>query len=134
MNSKVAAYIEQNLTTIAILEQADVAYENVEILAFKTSHDNGQAFANQRGELYAIAVLNAVTGDSAQKINRELKKNKNLTIPKLKALLEKHYLKCLITEKSDAYSSLKKGDKGIASFTYDDVKSTITPSFSTETN
>ncbi|WP_152285628.1 hypothetical protein [Flavicella marina] len=134
MHKKVEEYIEKHLNTIAILDEAGVGYENVEILNYNTHHENGNVFKNQKDELYGIAILNAVTAESAQKISRELKNNKSITVAKLKELVEKHYLKCLVTENSAAYNDWKKGDKGVASFTYDDLKKAIIPSFTKETS
>lgn len=130
MNKKVEEYIDKHLNTIAILDEAGIGYENVEILEFNTHHENGDVFKNQNDELYGIAILNAITAESAQKITRDLKKDKGLTVPKLKELLSKHYLKCLISSESDAYDNWRKGDLGIASFEYNDLKKTIIPSFS----
>ncbi len=130
MHKKIQAYINEKLNTIAILDEPEVAFENIEILEFNTHHENGDAFKNQKDELYGIAILNAITSESAQKITRDLKKDKSITVPKLQELIKKHYLKCFISSNSDAYDTWKKGDLGIASFAYDDKKKTIIPSFS----
>ena len=130
MHKNVEEYIDKHLNTIAILDEAEVGYENIEVLEFNKEHENGDVFKNQKDELYAIAILNAITAESAQQITRDLKKDKSLTVPKLKELVYKHRLKCFISADTDAYDSWRKGDRGIASFEYNDSKKTIIPSFS----
>jgi len=130
MHKTVEEYIDKHLSKVAILDEAGVGFENIEILEYNTQHEN--IFKNQKDEFYAIAILNAITSESAQKITREIKKNKSLTVYALKDFVYKHYLKCFIPESSDAYNTWKKGDKGIASFIYDDSKKTIIPSFTNE--
>ena len=133
MHKKVEEYIDKHLNTIAILDEAGVGFENVSILEFNTHHENGDVFKNQKDELYGIAILNAITSESAQKITREIKKNKSLTVSKLSEMVRKHYLKCLISENSTAYETWKKGDLGVASFEYNDLKKSIVPSFTNTT-
>jgi uncharacterized protein YlxP (DUF503 family) len=129
MHKNVEEYINKKLNTIAILEEAGVGYEGIEILEFNTHHENGEVFKNQKDELYGIAVLNAITSESAKKITRELKKNKSLTLPVLKELMKKHRLKCYISANSNSYDTWKKGHLGVASFEYNDLKKGIIPRF-----
>lgn len=132
MHKKVEEYIDKNLNTIAILDEAEVGFEDVEILEYRTHHENGDVFKNQKDELYAIAILNAITSESAQKITREIKKNKNLSVTSLRNFVEKHYLKCFVPSSSDAYDLWKTGDKGVAFYNYDDVKKTLIPGFNNQ--
>ncbi len=132
MQKNIQEYIEKNLSNLAIVEDADVGYENISILDFRTHHESGDVFKHQNDELYAIAVLQAVTNESAKKISRELKKNKNLSYTSLKDFVEKHLLKCYVSGSSEAYDTWKTGDKGIVSLQFDDVKKTIVPSFHNE--
>ena len=129
MQNKVEEYIDKNLKTIAILDEAEVGYENVEILEYRTHHENGDVFKSQKDEVYGIAILNAITSESAQKITREIKKNKNLSVTSLSDFVEKHYLKCFVPGDSSSYDLWKSGDLGIAFFNYDDTKKTIVPGF-----
>ena len=48
-------------------------------------------------------------------------------------MVHKHYLKCLISANSPAYDTWKKGDLGVASFEYNDLKKSIVPSFTNTT-
>ena len=129
MQKKVQEYIDKTLTKIAILDEAEVGFENVKILDYRTHHENGDVFKNQKDEVYGIAILNAITSDSVQKITREIKKNKNLSLTSLKDFISRHYLKCFVPGSSDAYDLWKTGDIGVAFFNYDDTKKTIIPGF-----
>lgn len=132
MQKKVEEYIDKHLNTIAILDEAGVGYENVEILEYNTHHENGDVFKNQKDEFYGIAILNAITSESAQKITREIKKNKSITVQKLNEFVQKHYLKCFIPESSESYKRWRKGDRGVAFFEYNDSKKSIIPGFTNE--
>lgn len=132
MHKTVEEYIDKHLNKVAILDEAGVGFENVDILEYNTHHENGDVFKNQKDEFYGIAILNAITSESAQKITREIKKNKSLTVYSLSDFVHKHYLKCFIPESSESYSKWKKGDKGVAFFEYDDSKKTVVPGFNNE--
>ncbi|MGB2127879.1 MAG: hypothetical protein ACPHXR_00240 [Flavicella sp.] len=129
MHKKIEEYIENNLANIAILEEENVSYEGVKIREFKTHHESGDVFKHQNDKLYAIAILHAITKSSAQKISKELKKNKNLNHSNFKELVEKQFLKCYISGDSEAYDTWKKGDEGLAYLQYDDTKKTVIPAF-----
>ncbi len=129
---RISEYIEDVLSKIAILDEAEVGYENIEILEFRTHHDSGKMFTNQRDENYGIAILNAITDESANKISREIKKNSNLSVTVLDDFVEKHLLKCFVAGDSESYKTWKTGDIGVASLVFDDVKKVITPNFSNE--
>lgn len=129
MQKKVEEYIEKHLNKIAILDEAEIGFENVEILEYRTHHENGDVFKSQKDEVYGIAILNAITSESAQKITREIKKNKNISVTSLSNFVEKHYLKCFVPGSSDAYDLWRTGDIGVAFFNYDDTKKAIIPGF-----
>ncbi len=129
MHKNIEEYIEKNLANIAILEEENVSYEGVKILEFKKHHESGDVFKHQNDKLYAIAILHAITKSSAQKISRELKKNKNLNYANFKELVEKQFLKCYVSEDSEAYDTWKKGDEGLVFLQYDDNKNTVVPAF-----
>lgn len=129
MRQNIQDYIDNTLNSIAILTDEDVSYEDIKILEYRTHHESGDIFKHQNDDLYAIAVLFAITNESAKKISRELKKNKNLSLSSLKTLVEKHLLKCYVSGNSNAYDTWKTGDIGIASIQFDDTKKTIIPTF-----
>lgn len=78
MDKQIAEYVSTTLQQMAILDTADVGFENIVIDAFKTHHENGVVFSHQNGETYGLAFLNALTQESASKITRELKKKQKL--------------------------------------------------------
>jgi len=133
MDIRISDYINNVLSKIAILEDADVGYENIEIFDFRTHHESGKIFTHQNGDNYGIALLNAVTKESANKISREIKKNTNLSISVLENFVEKHFLKCYVSGNTESYHNWKSGDIGIAYLTFDDEKEVIIPNFSNET-
>lgn len=132
MDPKIKNYIANTLEKLAFLEEENVAYEGIEIYDFQKSYEDGTHFRKQNGEHYAIAVLNAITFESATKISREIKKNKNLNLKGLTQFVDNHRLKCLINDSSTSYSTWKTGDLGVLVITYNDDKKQITPSFTNE--
>lgn len=132
MDAKLKDYIETTLQKIAVLDESDVAYEHIEIYEFQQSYENGAKFQQQNGDFYAIALLNAITLESASEISREIKKNKNLSLSGLIRFVDQHRLKCYIEGTSKSYSEWQTGDVGVAVITYDDVKKQIIPSFTNE--
>lgn len=129
MKKNIEEYIEKTLNKIAILDEAEIGFENVSILEYRTHHENGDVFKNRNDELYGIAILNAITDESAKQITREIKKNKNLSLTSLKDFVSKHYLKCFVPGSSNSYDLWKTGDVGIAFYNYDDTKKSIIPGF-----
>lgn len=133
MDIQIKNYIENTLEKLALLEEENVAYENIKIYDFQKTYEDGSEFRKQNGENYAIAILNAITFESAAKISRELKKNKNLTLKGLKLFVDNHRLKCFVDGSSTSYTTWKTGDSGVVVITYDDDKKQIIPSFTNET-
>ncbi len=132
MDKQIAEYVSTTLQQMAILDTADVGFENIVIDAFKTHHENGVVFSHQNGETYGLAFLNALTQESASKITRELKKNKNLSLKSLQELVAKHRLKCYVKGGSNSYNTWKTGDLGVAFLEYDDTKKIVVPRFVNE--
>ncbi|MGY6648203.1 hypothetical protein [Wenyingzhuangia sp. IMCC45574] len=132
MDATIKNYISNTLHKLAIIEEADIAYENVELYQFQKAYENGVPFKKQNGERYAIALLNAITLESASKIARELKKNKNLSLKGLTQLVDSHRLKCYIEGTSPSYNTWKSGDIGVVFITYSDEKREIIPNFINE--
>ncbi len=133
MDNTIQDYIENTLNKIAILDELDVAFENVEVFEFKTHHENGKVFTHQNGEAYGMAFLNAVTQESAGKITKEIKKNKNLSVKNLQDLVEKHRLKCYVKGGSKSYDTWQAGDTGVVFLEADDERKAIIPKFVNET-
>lgn len=133
MDKKIEEYINSTLSKIAILDEDNVGFENVEIFEFKVEHDNGRAFTHQNGENYGLAFLNAMTQESANKISKEIKKNKRLNIHTLTEMVEKNRLKCYVKGGSKSYQTWEAGDVGVAYLEFDDEKKTIVPRFVNET-
>ena len=133
MDKKVEEYINSTLSKIAILDEDNVGFENVEIFDFQVEHENGRAFTHQNGENYGLAFLNAITEESAKKITREIKKNKKMDVNVLKHFVGKHRLKCYVKGGSKSYKTWEAGDRGIAYLEYDDEKQIIVPRFVNET-
>lgn len=133
MDNKIKNYITNTLDKLAFLEEENVAYENIEIYDFQKTYEDGSEFRKQNGENYAMAVLNAITFESASKISREIKKNKNLTLKGLTQFVDSHRLKCFVEGSSTSYTTWKTGDSGVLVITYDDDKKQIIPSFTNET-
>jgi hypothetical protein len=132
MDKKVEEYISSILSKIAILDEDNVGFENVEIFDFKVEHENGRAFTHQNGENYGLAFLNAITEESAKKITREIKKNKRMDVFVLTQLVEKHRLKCYVKGGSRSYRTWEVGDRGVAYLEFDDEKKIIVPRFVNE--
>jgi len=134
MKIEIENYINNTLSKIAILDEPNVAFEQVSILEYRTHYENGSIFMHQNGENYAFAILNAITKDSYFKISRTLKKADNLSVKNIADLLEEHYLRCYISGNSKEYSIWETGDLGIAFLQVDEDQKTITPSFINETS
>lgn len=132
MDNKIKNYIENTLEKLAFLEEENVAYESIEIHDFQKTYEDGSLFRTQNGENYAIAVLNAITFESATKISREIKKNKNLSLKGLTQFVDSHRLKCYVEGNSNSYTTWKTGDLGVLVITYNDDKKQIIPLFTNE--
>lgn len=133
MDKKIEEYISSTLSKVAILDEENVGFEDVELFDFKVEHENGRAFTHQNGENYGLAFLNAMTSESANKISKEIKKNKKLNLRSLQDLVERHRLKCYVKGGSKSYQTWEAGDRGIAYLEFDDEKKTIVPRFVNET-
>lgn len=134
MDTTVNDYIEGTLNKIAILDAYNVGFENIAIFSFNKHHDNGDLFQNQKNENYAIAILNAITEESAKQITRELKKNKRINVQALAKIVDSHRLKCYIEDTSSSYEKWKTGDIGVVTLEFDDSKKIVTPRFINETH
>lgn len=133
MDKKIEEYIKSTLSKVAILDEDNVGFENVEIFDFKIEHENGRAFTHQNGENYGLAFLNAMTQESANQISKEIKKNKKLNIYTLTEMVGKHRLKCYVKGGSRSYQTWEAGDVGVAYLEFDDEKKIISPRFVNET-
>lgn len=133
MKPEIEKFINTELSKIAILDEINVAFEQVEILEYKTHYENGAVFQHQNGDYYALAILNAITEKSYFTIIRFLKKEKNISIKNIKDLLDKHYLKCYISGLSNEYDLWKTGDLGIAVLDTNDNEKSISVRFTNET-
>lgn len=134
MNKEIKNYLENTLNKVAILDETNVAFEQIEILAYNTHYENGDAFMHQNGDTYALAILNAITQESSFKIARFLKKEKNLSVKNIEDFVEGHFLKCYVSGNSEEYNLWKTGDVGTVVLVADDVQKTITPNFVNETS
>ena len=133
MNPKIQEYIDHTLRNIAIVEEIEaVGFEGIKIYDFRTHHENGKYFTHQNGENYGLAYLNAITEESAKKISRELKKNKNLTVKSLKEFVERQRLKCYVKGGSKSFLTWEKGDVGVLYLEFNDEKKTMVPRFVNE--
>jgi hypothetical protein len=133
MNPKIQEYIDHTLRNIAIVEEIEaVGFEGIKIYDFRTHHENGKDFTHQNGENYGLAYLNAITEESAKKISRELKKNKNLTVKSLKEFVERQRLKCYVKGGSKSFLTWEKGDVGVLYLEFNDEKKTMVPRFVNE--
>jgi len=134
MNPKIQEYSGHSLSQIAIIDEVDaVGFEDIKIYAFRTHHENGKDFVHQNGENYGLAYLDAITEESAKKISRELKKNKNLTVKGLKEFVERQRLKCYVKGGSKSFLTWEKGDVGVLYLEFNDEKKTVVPRFVNET-
>ncbi|MDO3695630.1 hypothetical protein QVZ41_12340 [Wenyingzhuangia sp. chi5] len=129
MKTEVENYINNTLSKIAILDEPNVAFEQVEILEYRTHYENDAIFTHQNGDNYALAILNAITKESYFQVSRALKKTKNLSIRNIEDLLDDHYLKCYIAGDSEEYAKWNSGDLGTAFLQVDEENKTITPHF-----
>lgn len=129
MKPEIENYINNTLSKIAILDEPNVAFEQVEILEYRTHYENGSIFTHQNGDNYALAILNAITEESSFKVSKFIKKTKNLSIKNIQDELENHYLKCYIAGTSSEYAKWESGDLGTAFLQVDEDKKTITPCF-----
>lgn len=125
-------YITDVLGKIAVIDEPNVAYEDVTVFEFKTAHENKEPFTDGKGNLYGILFLNAMLTESTRKIANEIKKNKKLKVEDLKELVRKHRLKCYIKGDTDSFKNLKIGDKGIVHLEADDDAKTLIPVFNKE--
>lgn len=133
MKPEIEKYINTTLSKVAILDEPNVAFEQVEILEYRTHFENGSIFTHQNGDNYAFAILNAITKESYFLISKTIKKAKNLSIRNIEDLLNEHYLKCYIKGTSKEYDLWQTGDIGIAFLEVDDKYKTFTPGFINET-
>ncbi|NIJ44925.1 hypothetical protein FHR24_001364 [Wenyingzhuangia heitensis] len=134
MKPEIKNYINTVLSKIAILDEPNVAFEQVEILEYRTHFENGSVFQHQNGDNYGLAILNAITEDSSFKISKFLKKETNLSIKNIQDELEKHYLRCYIPGSSKEYDTWKTGDLGVAYLEINDAEKTISVRYTNETN
>ena len=133
MKKEIENYINNTLSKIAILDEPNVAFEQVQILEYRTHYENGTIFRHQNDDNYALAILNAITQDSYYVISKFLKKTVNLSVKNIEDLLEDHYLKCYIAGTSDEYSKWNSGDLGTAFLQVDEENKTISVGFINET-
>lgn len=133
MKTEIENYINNTLSKVAILDEPNVAFEQVSILEYRTHFENGSIFMHQNGDNYALAILNAITEESFFTISRFIKKTENLSVRNIADLLEEHYLKCYVSGSSQEYNTWETGDLGTAFLQIDEENKTITPSFINDT-
>ncbi len=129
MKTEIQNYINTTLSKIAILDEPNVAFDQVAILDYRTHYENGVIFTHQNGDNYALAVLNAITKESYFTVSKFIKKESNLSVKNIEDMLEKHYLKCYVAQSSKEYSKWETGDLGTAYLQINDENKTITPCF-----
>ena len=129
MKTDVENYINNTLSKIAILDEPNVAFEQVEILEYRTHYENGAIFTHQNGDNYALAILNAITQESYYHISKTIKKAKNISVKNIQDLVAEHFLKCYVAGNSEEYSKWNDGDLGTAFLQVDEENKTITPHF-----
>lgn len=132
MKPEIENYIQTELSKIAILDEPNVAFEQVEILEFRTHFENGSIFTHQNGDNYALAILNAITQESYYALGKFIKKTKNLSVRNIQDELENHYLKCYVAGNSEGYHLWKSGDIGIAFLHVDDENKSISVRYTNE--
>jgi len=121
MSEELNYFLENHLNEVGVLKKTSTAYGDVVLQEFQTHSPNGNILKHSNGEVYGIAVFNAIAEKSIDKIV-ELIKSRGFSYGEVEQLIDQIKLRKYIHAKTKAYKYWCSGDIGVAVMIYDTAK------------